>query len=167
MVVLSTVQVLKTIDPLSKLVFNTSNFGEHQILNINPADGLVYNAEYVVIENLLDQVNKEININKNSVIIVGDLWAAHINGDRTWSVINIDETDLQRTFKKANTFQPKTYLVWDINEKNKPKEAYYIYMWFGDQEAELEYLQKHYKIIDTKKIEHNRYSFSLYKLEQL
>ena len=164
MIFLSAAQTFKTVDPLSNLIFKTFDFGMHQMLNINPADGLVYNSEYVVIERILNKLNKEININENSVIIVGNIWDAHFNGEGTYSTINIDRSSLNRTFKKDNSFQPKVYLIWEINKDNLPQEAYYLYTWFGDKQSELGYLQNHYKIIESKKIDYNGYYYYLYKL---
>lgn len=167
MLFLSCLQVFKTVDPLSEAMFKTINFGEHQLLNINPADGMVYNAEYTVIDEILNKLNQTININKNTAIIVSNIWDAHFNGDGLYSIINIDKSSLKRTFKRENSFQPEVYSIRNLNNGNKPAEAYYLQLWFGDKKAELEYLQKHYQIIRTDKIDHKGYSLNLYYLKQL
>jgi hypothetical protein len=171
MLVLSLIQTFKTVDPLSKKVFNTLSIGEHQMLSIGSADELVYNAEYVVIDTLLNKLNKEININDNSNIILSDVndggWMAHFNGAYPHTTIYINKSNLTRTFKKENAFQPKTYTVWEINQDHKPVNAYYIEMWYGNGPDELKHLQQYYSITEIRKIDHHGYYFKLYKLEQL
>lgn len=172
MLILSVTQTFRTVDPLSKKIFNTLNFGNHQVLNIGPGDELVYNSEYINIERLLNKLNKKININEESKIILSDLndngWMAHFNGSEPHTYINIDKTSLKRTFKKENAFYPTAYPVWSINLQNIPAEPYYVFMsWFGNESAELEHLQNFYTITETGTINHHGYFFKLYKLKEL
>ncbi len=166
---LTIVQAFITIDPLSKAVFKTIQFGNHQILGINHADGMIYNVEYTVIDKLLNKFNKEININENSKIILSrDDWVTHFNGVEPHTAIYIDKNTLKRTFKTENTFQPEVFSVREITKQNRPAEAYYLFMsWYGDEEAELAYIQKYYKIMETRVIDHRGYFFKLYELKRL
>jgi len=71
MVFLSSLQVFITIDPLSKLVFPPFQFGRHQILTIGDefnshADGMIYNSQYANIDQLLNKMNREMNIGEQS-----------------------------------------------------------------------------------------------------
>ncbi|MFA4886185.1 MAG: hypothetical protein WC601_10495, partial [Desulfotomaculaceae bacterium] len=107
--------------------------------------------------------------NEDSKIILSrDDWVTHFNGVEPHTAIYIDKSTLKRTFKTESTFQPKVYSVRDITEQNKPAEAYYLFVsWYGDEKAELIYIQKYYRIVETRVIDHHGYFFKLYKLEQL
>ncbi len=167
MLVLFTAQTFRTVDPLSKLAFGTTFFGEHEVLAINPADGMVYNAEYTVIDKLLDKFIQETKINTNSQIILSDNgWNAHFNGAGRHTTISINKENLKRTFKTANTFQPQTFSVADISSENKPQKPIYLSLsWFGDEAAELAHLQKYYRVLKANIIEHKGYFFKAYYLE--
>ena len=175
-VVLSTMQVFITIDPLSKLVFPPFQFGRHQMLSIGDefnsrADGLIYNSQYTNIEQLLNKMNREMNISAQSTLILSDdNWVSHINGARLpgfgqVSTIGIDRDSLKRTFKTANTMQPQILYLWHVNQNNKPAEAYYVHMWFGDEQTDLAHLQKYYQLSEARVIEHRGYYFKVYKLQ--
>lgn len=137
------------------------------MLNIGPGDGLTYNAEYLVIDKLLDKFNLAINITEDTKIILSEVdWFTHFNGAGPYTSVYIDRTTLKRTLKKDNAFQPETFCVWDINESNKPANAYYIYMfWVGDKELELNHLLRYYRIMETKIVEYHGYYFEIYGLK--
>jgi len=167
LVILSFMQTFKTIDPLSKAFFGTTTIGQQQLLDIGPGDGLTYNAEYLVIDKLLDKLNMSINITEDTKIILSEVdWFTHFNGAGQYTSVYIDRDTLKRTFKTENAFQPETFCVWDINEKNKPESAYYVYMfWVGDKDTELNYLKKYYEIKQTKIVEHHGYYFEIYSMK--
>ncbi len=167
LLILSLMQTFKTIDPLSKVFFGTTIIGKQQLLDIGPGDGLTYNAEYLVIDKLLDKLNKSINITKDTKIILSEVdWFTHFNGAGPYTSVYIDRDTLKRIFKTENAFQPETFYVWDINEKNKPESAYYVYMfWVGDKDAELTYLKKYYEIMEPKILEHHGYYFEIYSMK--
>ncbi|AGL03937.1 hypothetical protein Desgi_4716 [Desulfoscipio gibsoniae DSM 7213] len=167
LLILSFLQTFKTIDPLSKAFFGTTTIGKQQLLNIGPGDGLTYNAEYLVIDKLLDKFNLAINITEDTKIILSEVdWFTHFNGAGPYTSVYIDRTTLKRTLKKDNAFQPETFCVWDINESNKPANAYYIYMfWVGDKELELNHLLRYYRIMETKIVEYHGYYFEIYGLK--
>jgi len=169
---ISVLQTFKTCDPLSRLVFTTFNFGKHQMLNIGPGDGMVYNSEFTIIDKLINKTNQEIKISDSTNIILSDLndngWIAHFNGVSPFTNIYIDKVTLKRTFKKTNTFQPKVYDIWEINQDNRPADAYYLFMsWHGNVTAELKYLSNYYKISEKRVIDSNGYCFRIYKLRNL
>lgn len=137
------------------------------LLNIGPGDGLTYNAEYLVIDMLLDKLNRDMNITADTKIILSEVdWFTHFNGAGPYTSVYIDGNTLKRTFKTEQAFQPETFGVWDINDRNKPERAYYVYMfWVGDKEAELAHLGKFYSVMETKVVDWHGYYFEIYSLQ--
>jgi len=107
-IILSLASCFKTIDPVSKSVYGTFQFGRHPMLNMTSEtleccgygrDQLVYNLEHAKLATLLNQFSRKLQIGESDIILTHPLADYYIYGNLT------NETH-QWTLKVKDTHVP-------------------------------------------------------------
>lgn len=85
LILLNVIQVNSTIDPLSRAIFGTFDFGEKKMLDIGSItkeccrrDQLVYNAEFTAIHHLVNEAAAKLQFNEATTIVVNDMMNFYI-----------------------------------------------------------------------------------------
>ncbi|MCE3252763.1 MAG: hypothetical protein K0Q67_1783 [Cellvibrio sp.] len=172
--ILFTAQTFRTIDPLSKWLFGSTAFSEHRILQIDSpgeaqGNGFVYNAEFAMLDKLLNRMQKAIPIKRDTTIITWDKDSGYSWFTRGDTFVNA--TTLERTIDKRNSFRYNVIEVSDLHRAIAPPHAIYIYMpWlaqFSDEEKELAHLRQFYEVSTAEDVGFQGYSLRLYRLTRL
>lgn len=97
-----------TMDPISRYLYGTFQFGNHAMLNMTSInqeccgygrDQLIYNLQHIQIQNLLNQFSEKVQLKKNDVILTNPEIDYNIYG-------NVDNTTYRFTLKLKNAHQP-------------------------------------------------------------
>lgn len=113
---LNIIQCFLTIDPISKLVFKTYMFGNHEILKISDdfssrCDSMVYNTQYIYINRLFNKMNQKIGIMPTDTLVFSTLrdvpnwdeWLTYY--ERAY----IDNITRKLTYNDKDSFKPRLY----------------------------------------------------------
>jgi hypothetical protein len=159
---------VSTIDPVSKYLVGTFNFGDRPILNMSSAffvpnalhtagfnrDELVYNLEYTRMLDLSDAVFRDIDLD-GKLTIMGSV------GSRFFWPGLVNETSRRRTARRTAVFKP--HYFEDVAEFShvveKPETLYYLEFPNMVTPAQLTLLHQWYDYVDTR-----RYSLGGYAL---
>ena len=167
---LSTIQIFRTIDPISKFIFGTFNFGKHSMLlmtayaheccGIAGKDQLAYNSEFVSIHFLINKLYQEIQLTPKITLFIGNLDAAELFLPAA--------NNLQRTFKTTEITVPTVYLTTDlgyISPDRLPKQAYFVYLpWSDNEQEELTRVNKFYAVDKRRTVDYYGYQIYYYPL---
>lgn len=168
---LFTLQTFRTIDPLSKWVFGSTAFSEHRILQIDSAgeaqgNGFVYNAEFAVLDKLLNRMQKAMPIKPETIIITWNSDSGYSWFTRGDTFVNADT--LERTIDTRNKFGYNIIDVKSLHSAIAPHEAYYVYMpWlaqFSNEEQELAHVRQFYQVSIAEDVGFQGYSLRFYRL---
>lgn len=156
---------IRTIDPLSKKVYGTFQFGKHEMLNTTSItkeccgygrDQLVYNLEFTHIHYLLNKINKGIPANENTVYgYFTDLHPVFFN---------VDKDTLERTAKRKNNFTIRHITPYEVGTSNNPSTIYYLDVPISLPNNFLDLFLNVYKIKDKKIYSDDGYEMSVYEL---
>ncbi len=166
-------QTFQTVDPVSKAIFGTFQFGDHAMLRMTSLvneccgvagkDHLAYNTEFSVIGDLLDSFYQEIRISPSMPLLIGNLDAAEL-------FIQADITTKKRTLRTRNIIIPTIYTPSDLPSMAKdriPNQAYFVYLpWSDDLSEELRRIEKFYSITGIKTVQKRGYAIKLYALSK-
>lgn len=165
------IQTFKTIDPVSKAVFGSYQFGNHQVLKIGTeylADGLVYNTQYIYIQRLLDKFILENSVDsRDNIFIDPYAWGTFQTG---W----------------GHFVHSQPLIIYSLDTLDKlPDDLYFLsfpFMRYGGLELNkiqnsfvpptietrdvLRELFKTHKLIESKKIEIDGYWVHVYNLKK-
>lgn len=164
-------QTFRTIDPLSKWVFGSTAFSEHRILQIDSAgeaqgNGFVYNAEFAVLDKLLNRMQKAMPIKPETIIITWNSDSGYSWFTRGDTFVNADT--LERTIDTRNKFGYNIIDVKSLHSAIAPHEAYYVYMpWlaqFSNEEQELAHVRQFYQVSIAEDVGFQGYSLRFYRL---
>jgi hypothetical protein len=169
--VLFFIQTFRTVDPVSKKVFGTFSLGKHEFLRIdNPKEAVgnafVYNAEFTLVDKLLNMMQKEIRISSDTTLVTyyEDTWFSFLD---TGTAL-IDGRNYERTFDPRYAFPYKILPVHRLNPVNAPAEAYYVYMpWLAfvsNEKRELSIIKRTYDIGQPKVIGYSGYYLKVYRI---
>lgn len=166
------IQTFRTIDPVSKSIFGTYQFGNHQVLKIGTeylADGLVYNTQYVYIQRLLDKFILENSVtSRDNIFIDPYAWGTFQTG---W----------------GHFVHSQPQIIYSLNTPEKlPNDFYFLtfpLMRYGGLELNkiqnsfvppiietgvaLQELSKTHKITESNKSEIDGYWISVYRLKRI
>lgn len=160
-----------TIDPISKYLIGTFQFGERPILNMSSAffipnalhtagfnrDELVYNFEYTRLLDLTEAVFRDMNLDGKKTFM-GSV------GSRFFWPGLVNETSRRRTARRTSVFKP--HYFEDVGEFShvveKPETLYYIEFPNMTTPAQLTLLHEWYDYVDTIKYSINGYSLNVH-----
>ena len=175
--ILSVIQSIFTIDPVSKWVFGAFSFGNRELLKISDdfssrCDSMVYNTEFVYINRLLNLLNKSVNIKSTDTIIFNtfksipdrEQWLAY------YEQAYVNKTTLELTYENMNSFKPNVFYansLPNISVINQKGDIYYVFLpWLSinNQDYQLAGIKKLFRIIRRNRLEINGYYIKVYKL---
>ena len=160
------VSSLRTIDPVSKRIMGTFNFGSHEILDMasfedKPGyygrDQLVYNFEFTEIHYLTEKIYETIGTDKLFVV------ASHATWSNALSSIN-EKTGKRMIYGEGITSTQLAFADALIKRRRFPEEIYFIAFpqmegTNEEQQAELSYVYDTEEVI---KVEDNGYTVDVY-----
>ena len=120
---------IRTVDPLSKALFGTFNFGNHEMLYISKRtnetpgsygrDELVYKLEFLKIRQLLNKIFEDIQPNSQTCFIS--------NGDASWMTLTTMDDNYKMAIVGEHLFSPLFLLKEDILKPNRlPADVYLL-----------------------------------------
>lgn len=169
MFILFAIQTFRTIDPLSKLVFGSSAFNNHQLLQIdNPAEAVgnafAYNSEFTSIDKLYNLMQKAIPLKADTQIIT---WSR----DRWYSWFYVNIKTLERTVDWRDAYNYNLIDIGELQNTQLPSSAIYVYMpWLSalsNEAVELAQLQSFYQISEVTEVGYQGYTIRFYRLTRL
>lgn len=115
LLVLTVSQIHRTIDPVTRSLFPTFQFGNRVMVGYDLAsDELVYNGEFAVIEDLWNAMNRQMVLTPWDHVVLPEIG---VDWNRTWRVgfdtmanqryVRVRNKDLRRTFHSADAFLPR------------------------------------------------------------
>jgi hypothetical protein len=168
--VLSSLEISRTVDPLSKAAYGTFDFGDHKMLKVVSIteeccglagrDQLVYNAEYTVIDKLIGRLYKDAVIRPETDLILDNYADFYI-------FTPIDVREWKRTMKGDNIFQPKTRSLLSIQKEPdmRPDKACYVnFPWMERAEMQLPLILEYYDVLNMRVVRESGYEISVYEL---
>jgi hypothetical protein len=177
--ILFMIQTFRTVDPVSKAFYGTYKMNNHELLKIEDypeaPEGWIYNTEWTVKGKLYNKMNREININENTVLITRDSIANFFFSDNNFYGSSkpsyIDKKSLRKTMRSENAFQYNLLPLEKLSTSNTPLEAFYIYRPWNyvtpDETRELSIITKYYEIVWFKEINYQGYTLNAYKLKKI
>jgi len=167
-VVLMFVSNFETIDPVSRKIYGTFQFGNHTMLKMTSITGeccgygrdqLVYNLQYIYIERLTNKIFEYYRPDENTAFaydrIQGNIFS-----------LPIDRTTHRRTWRTINTFVPRD-IAWTFFDPSypRPDTVYFIDYPFVGPTDTLSHFLSYYKIESKKIFEMDGYTLPVYKLK--
>ena len=157
----------RTTDPVSKKIYGTFKFGEHEMLNMTSItneccgygrDQIMYNLEYLNIIRLLDKILTDLRVTSDTAIAYQPLVGL-------WGIDTIDNLTYKRTYKKWESFEANivTWKWWKMPET--PRKIYYIDFPISDSSLILADYMKYYDLITIKNYVHDGYEMNVYSLK--
>ncbi|MES2675969.1 MAG: hypothetical protein V4660_17155 [Pseudomonadota bacterium] len=177
--ILFMIQTFRTVDPVSKAFYGTYKMNHHELLKIEDypeaPEGWIYNTEWTVKGKLYNKMNREIEINENTVIITRESIANFFFSDNNFYGMSkasyIDRKSLRKTMRSENAFQYNLLPLEKLSTSNTPLEAFYIYRPWNyvtpDETRELSIITKYYEIVWFKEINYQGYTLNAYKLKKI
>ncbi len=156
-----------TLDPLSKKIWGTFRFGNHDFLKMTSITGeccgygrdqLVYNLEYIYFSRLQDKFYEDVKLTSGDAIAYHPIDAPEIIG-------RIEVKNHRRTARIAGSFEPYvvTYLFPSLPVK--PDRIYYLAFPNVDNKETLGYYLTYYRIEKVTTYEENGYALNVYSLK--
>jgi hypothetical protein len=157
----------RTVDPLSRAVYGTFAFGQHELLNVTSLtreccghgrDQLAYNLELNELHALQDLVFADIRPTSETVIAVDP--NAH------WYLLGqLDEKTSQRTLARTSVLGPRYVDILAL-AREKPAAAYYIAFPFVNNDPALRFIANWYERVATKKYARAGYELEVFLLRR-
>lgn len=156
----------RTIDPLSKKLFGTFQFGNHTLLNMTKFTGeccgygrdqLVYNLEYIQLHRAQNEIYQYIKPTFNTVIVA--------NPQVDWHFIGKVDENHRRTIKEIFVEFIVYYDAVKIYlSKNKPEVLYYLDYPNFNNAHDVKLLSTLYTIAESKIVGEDGYSVTVHKM---
>ena len=158
-----------TLDPLSKKIYGTFRFGNHEILKMTSVtkeccgygrDQIIYNLQYLNIPFLLDEIFSDIKPDRGTVFAYQLLVGPAI-------FPKIDEETHFRTLRNYRAFDANiiNWIYDDLREK--PEEFYYIEFPNVEKEADFKKYLQDYRVVSEKIYEKRGYKMKVYSMEKI
>jgi hypothetical protein len=177
--ILFSIQTFRTVDPVSKKFYGTYKMSSHELLKIEDypeaPEGWIYNTEWTVKGKLYNKMNREIEINANTILITRGSIANFFFCDNNFygspKPSYIDSKTLRKTMRSNNSFQYNLLPLEQLSKANVPAEAFYVYRPWNyvtpDEIRELEIIKQYYQIVWSKEIDYQGYALNVHKLERI
>lgn len=157
----------QTMDPVSRRIFGTFNFGEHKMLIMTSIAGdccgygrdqLAYNFQFTQFHYMQNLIFNEIKPSQETVILSSrEVWPSALMG-------KLRRADYQRTVAKKNIILPIYETVEEFKKKSmKTKEVYYIAYPNVDNRSQIEYLDSLFIHNDTITLKSEGYALEVIK----
>lgn len=159
----------ETIDPVSKKLFGTFRFGNHDMLKMTSITGeccgygrdqLVYNLQYIYIDRLTNEIFQYFHADEDTVFaydkIVGNIFS-----------LGVDRTTRRRNWRWERSFVPRE-ISWTFFDpaQPRPETVYFIdYPFVGPTDTLTQFLT-YYKMIEKKVFESDGYKLYVYTLKR-
>ena len=175
MIILFTIQNFTSTDPISKLLYGSFKFGNNSLykmtsitkegMGLGGRDQLVYNAQYTIINSLVNKLYLRLNALGNDFLIV------HNKDGNFFLFTKYDIDTKERTPRNENYIIPNVCTISDINliisngEIPDNSRIYYVNLpWITDKEEDINELKKNFNISNELFIEEDGYKLSYFKL---
>lgn len=156
--ILLSTQLFFTTDPISKAVYGTFKFGNHEMLKmtsitneccgIGGRDQLVYNTQFTNINTLIKKVSQEFSSDKNIPYVISDDGNFYIFSETDRKIIDVKN-------------------IIGMNNTAMPEKAIYINLpWMQEKNTDLALLQKYFSIMPYKTISENGYSIECFLIKK-
>lgn len=156
-----------TFDTLSKKIWGTFRFGDHDLLKMTSITGeccgygrdqLVYNLEYIYFSRLQDKFYEDVKLTSHDAIAYHPIDAPEIIG-------RIEVKNHRRTARIAGAFEPYvvTYLFPSLTVK--PDRIYYLAFPNVDNKETLGYYLTYYQVEKVTTYEEDGYALNVYNLK--
>ena len=166
---LSLISVFRTVDPLSRAVYGTFDFGSHSMLKMTSLTGeccgygrdqLVYNLEFTHLATIQDRIYASIRPTMKTAIVKDGLEEWFIDG-------LLDATTFRRTLRMENVVRPRYMTSADVLiSRNPPSELYYVAFPNVDNAAGFERLRRRYQVVSDTDFGESGYSIRVTKMIQ-
>ncbi len=164
------VSSVRTIDPVSRLVFGTFPVGSHEMLSMSSItkeccgpfgrDQLAYSLEFTVFDDMVSDALASTGGDVDSLTIV-------LPDEGDWYVVErFDRTSRRRTLDRRNARRPWTMIATDAvsSERQSPARAWYFALPNQDFADGLRKLETRYEIGAERRVERRGYAMSIYPL---
>jgi hypothetical protein len=168
--VLLVVSSVRTIDPVSRLVFGAFPVGSHEMLSMSSItkeccgpfgrDQLAYSLEFTVFDDLVNEALAATDGDVDSLTVV-------LPDDGDWYVVDrIDRESRKRTLDRRNARHPGTMMATSAISRGlqSPARAWYFALPNQDFAAGLRKLESRYDIGAERRVERRGYAMSIYPL---
>lgn len=158
----------RTFDPISKRIYGTFKFGNHEMLNLTSITGeccgygrdqLVYNMQYTNFHYLLNTIFEDIKPDKDTAIAYNRLMGPMV-------LARLDNETYHRTIKTTGSFIPYNVSWTFAKESDSPQVIYFIEFLNIDNREALSFWGQYYDVKQRKKYDRSGYSLTVDKLEQ-
>ncbi len=166
---LSLISVFRTVDPLSRAVYGTFDFGSHSMLKMTSLTGeccgygrdqLVYNLEFTHLATIQDRIYASIRPTMKTAIVKDGLEEWFIDG-------LLDATTFRRTLRMENVVRPRYMTSADVLiSRNPPSELYYVAFPNVDNAAGFQRLRRRYQVVSDADFAESGYSIRVTKMIQ-
>jgi hypothetical protein len=166
LVAVSLISSVRTIDPVSRVVFGTFPVGDHSLLRMTRLTGeccgagrdqLVYNLEFTTLSDLVSDATASLATDSTTLFLPPRM---------RWETVGaLDSTTHRRTLRRdhrftPNVFEPDTLSMLDT----PPGSAIYLALPNGDVEAGARALSRRYELGEPRRFWRGRYSLTAYPL---
>lgn len=157
----------RTIDPVSKIIFGTFNFGKHSLLKMTEITGeccgygrdqLVYNLEHIQFNSIQNKIYQDLLPIDKTILVA--------NKDVDWHFIGrIDRETLRRTLTFRNIILINYKDPQEIAQAiKKPEVIYYLDYPNFDNKNDLKLLSMNYIDREIKNIDDDGYFITIHKM---
>jgi hypothetical protein len=164
--ILMLVSTVRTADPVSRAVYGTWTFGDHELLRMTRVtheccasgrDQLAYNLQHTFLGDLTSDATSALADDSTTVVIPRRM---------NWYVLGpLDRSTHRRTLQRRNVFEPSLYEVDTLRTlAAAPANAIYIGLPNGDLIAGLRAVGQSYEIGPPKRIQRGGYWLDAYRL---
>lgn len=159
----------KTVDPISKAIYTTFNFGKHPLLKMTSISGeccgysqdqLVYNFEHTNLYYLMDEIYRDLALNPN----INITYQQNIAGGIYSFLMPVDFKTHRITLDLDNSFYPAYFDLQAGKSMNYPKEIYLLDIPLDDVGQIHRLAEKYYRTLSSKEYLKNGYSLKVHKL---
>jgi hypothetical protein len=160
-----------SIDPISRMIFGTFDFGEHRMYTLNRLtheccglgrDQLVYNLEFTKIDELQAIAYADMKPSPNTVILVNPLTTYEYTGNLTTGPLC--KNSYRRSLGGPESFNPNYRFVSDIlSLAVKPYEVFYVAFPNFPPYEDLGTLRRVYQQFRQKTYQSNGYALKVFQ----
>lgn len=160
------VSAFRTIDPISRRIFGTFEFGSHSMLDVTSItkeccgrgrDQLVYNLEFTHLDHLVNMIYSDLRPSESQPLVVAELanWFF-----LSWTTVS----DPPRRGLLGQNVKPTALRLAGeiVSSPTPPKSVFWIAMPNIDGEAELALLKSRYTTVSEKRYEKSGYALSVF-----
>jgi len=166
-VVLQLISAFRTVDPVSRALFGTWKFGDHEMLIMTGLtneccglgrDQLAYNLEHLKMDGVMNEMLRDIKANEKTTIVVS-------NDTDWWILERINRDTYQRTLRKEGSFKIEPYRTLELFRGGKfPRIVYFLDMPNVESSLDKKWLNSRYASLGVKKYGEGGYWAKVYKL---